>query len=311
VVVPRAAELQATEDELGHALVALVGGTRPPVSPSMVRQFLRDRFGIADGDARVRRHDPEDFVVWFRRLEDRERVLGTPAVGAQFTLIWRPWRRTSMTSAGSFRFRVLVGLTRVPLHARSAATAQTILGPSCANIEVVWPHNVPEDDGREFFVAAWCSHPRHIPDESVIFIPEPGVAIPEGTVQEELPGLRYLVRVRLVAFQDWSLPPDSPDGGNHGGGDGGHGDNGGGPDVLPDPDADQGASPGDDFYAGKRSSSDSGDSNFNRYHPGIDRRRDHGSGVATAAGSGVAGTLVVGTVACPVQDPPRRNGGAS
>jgi hypothetical protein len=37
VVVPRTVELQATEDELGHALVAVVGGTRPPVSPSMVR----------------------------------------------------------------------------------------------------------------------------------------------------------------------------------------------------------------------------------------------------------------------------------
>lgn len=123
MAVPRDAALQAAEDALSNALVAMVGGTRPPVSPTMVRQFLFERFGVGEDDVRVRRHDPEDFVVWFRRHEDRQRVLGTLAVGAQFTLLWRPWLRTSMASSGSFRFRVLVALGRVPLHARSAAIA--------------------------------------------------------------------------------------------------------------------------------------------------------------------------------------------
>lgn len=109
VVVPCSAELQAAEDELSLALVTVVGGTRPPVSPTMVRQFLFDCFGVAGEDAEVRRHDPEDFVVRFRRCEDRDRVLGSPAVGAQFSLIWQPWRRTSMASGGPFRYRVLGG----------------------------------------------------------------------------------------------------------------------------------------------------------------------------------------------------------
>jgi hypothetical protein len=42
VVVPRSADLQAAEDALRGALVAVVGGTRPPVSPLMVRRFLLD-----------------------------------------------------------------------------------------------------------------------------------------------------------------------------------------------------------------------------------------------------------------------------
>lgn len=146
VVVPRSVELQAAEDELGLGLVAVVGGTRGPVSPAMVRQFLFDRFGVAGEDAEVRRHDPEDFVVRFRRCEDRDRVLSTPAVGAQFSLIWRPWRRTSMASGGSFRYRVLVGMRRVPLHARNASTVQTILGPACADVKVVLPRDMPADD---------------------------------------------------------------------------------------------------------------------------------------------------------------------
>lgn len=56
-----------------------------------------------------------------------------------------------MASAGSFRFRVLVGMKRIPLHARNAATAQTILGPSCTGIEVVRPHDVADDNDLEFF----------------------------------------------------------------------------------------------------------------------------------------------------------------
>jgi hypothetical protein len=41
---------------------------------------------------------------------------------ASFFLIWHPWRPTSLTSAGAFHFRVLIGMQRfpfgvgVPLH---------------------------------------------------------------------------------------------------------------------------------------------------------------------------------------------------
>lgn len=75
----------------------------------------------------------------FSRREDMELVLGMPATNAPFSLIWRPWRRTSMASGGSFRFRVLVGLRRVPLHARSAAIALTILGSACTCVELAPP----------------------------------------------------------------------------------------------------------------------------------------------------------------------------
>lgn len=59
-----------------------------------------------------------------------------------------------MASGGSFMYRVLVGMIRVPLHAQLASTAQTILGPPCAEVDVVWPSDVLDDDRREFFVAA-------------------------------------------------------------------------------------------------------------------------------------------------------------
>ena len=82
VVVPRSTELQVAEDELGLVLVAVVGGTRPLVLLAMHYQFPFNHFGVAGEDAEVHRHDPEDFVVRFRRREDRDRVLSTPAVWA-------------------------------------------------------------------------------------------------------------------------------------------------------------------------------------------------------------------------------------
>lgn len=143
----------------------------------------------------------------------------------------------------------------------------------------MWPRDVPDDDGREFFVAAWCSHPGHIHDESVIFIPEPAVPIPVGAMQEELLGLRYLLRIRIVAYQDWSLPPDSSDAGGPGN-DGEHEDD----NDQGHADGHQGASHDDEiYYAGSRGSTDSSDTNCNGYQPGLDHHRGHSDGGGAAA----------------------------
>ena len=173
LVVPRSAEIQAAEAMLESALVVLVGGTRPFVSPAMVYQYLHTTFDITHNDVDVRRHHPEDFVVRFRSRVDRDRVLSARPRGALLPLIWRPWRRTSMASAASFYFRVLVALANVPLHARSVMTAQVVLGTCCASIELTALRDILEDDDREFFVTAWCWDPSFIVGEQPIFIPEP------------------------------------------------------------------------------------------------------------------------------------------
>lgn len=82
------------------ALVAMVGGTRPPVTPAMVRTYLQDHFGFTA--VSVRRHAPQDFIVRFDHRDDLELVLGTPASSGPFTLIWQCWSRTCTASSGSF-----------------------------------------------------------------------------------------------------------------------------------------------------------------------------------------------------------------
>lgn len=200
MVVPRSAAIQAVEDELGPALVAIVGGTRPQVSVSMVYDYLLTRFDITADEVEVRRHHPEEFVARFRHGADRERVLSSRPGGALLPLVWYPWRRTSGASAGAFRFKVLLAMSRLPLHARSEAVAQVIVGPSYAKVEATQLRDVPVEDDREFFVTAWCWHPNFILDKHVIFIPEPSVHGVADNERSSLSGLRYLVRIRLVAY---------------------------------------------------------------------------------------------------------------
>lgn len=73
--------LQAAED----ALLAMVVGTRPAVTPAMVRLHLLQYYGIAE--VSVWRTRPGDFIVRFTNLEDLDTVLGTPSPeGAPFAL---------------------------------------------------------------------------------------------------------------------------------------------------------------------------------------------------------------------------------
>ena len=78
VVVPRSPELQAQEDALSTALLALVLGTRLAVTTAMVTNQLRGHFGIDDSTFSVRRTRPDDFIVRFTRQEDLDIVLRSP-----------------------------------------------------------------------------------------------------------------------------------------------------------------------------------------------------------------------------------------
>jgi hypothetical protein len=280
------------------ALLALVLGTRPTVTPAMVLAHLGEHFGILEDRVSVRRTRPDDFLVRFTHPEDLELVLSSPVPeGSPFVLRWRRWNRLIMGSAGAFRFRVLVGLKGIPSHARSKDTAQIILGSSCTNVEIANPEAVADqEDERELFVAAWCAHPDLVPDEKIMAVPEPEVEHdggpplflrPHEIIHDEVPALRYLVRLRLIEFQDWHTPPPSSDDGM---------------DFA-----------GDD--------SDSRNSNYNGYHPGFnsgggrrprpkavrfggndDPRLGPGYGPAFRAWE-TRHSIIVGELTCPILEP--------
>ena len=71
-------EIQEVEDALSLALVALVGGTRPPILAPLVHKLLHRWFHVVDADMSITRHAPEDFLVHFAHHVDLKRVLTAP-----------------------------------------------------------------------------------------------------------------------------------------------------------------------------------------------------------------------------------------
>jgi hypothetical protein len=158
---------------LSLALVVIVDGNRLAMSPAEVRAQLENVYHIDPSAFTVCRFAPEDFLVRFRARADLEDVINAPTrLGTLYIFLWRRWRRHSMASARSFRFKVLLAMTGVPSHVWSLNAAQRILGSSCAGLEL--PHiTAGQEDMSEFLVSAWCIHPDLIAQEVVIAVPEP------------------------------------------------------------------------------------------------------------------------------------------
>jgi hypothetical protein len=195
----------------------------------MMLHHLQEFYGVAEDRVTVRRTRPDDFIVRFSDLAELERVLAAPEpVGAPFVVRWRRWSRLIMASAGSFCYRALVAMKGIPTHARSQEVAQAILGSAGVKVEIANPEAVADPDSeRELFVSTWCVHPDLIPDEMIMAIPEPEAEHdgssplylrPWEVIHTEVPALRYLVRLRLIEFQDWRTPPTSDDDDFYGGG---------------------------------------------------------------------------------------------
>jgi hypothetical protein len=69
-VVHRSPKIEALERVLVLALVAVVGGTRLPVTLVDVRLWIVDHFGILGDSFHVKRYYPEDFIIMFSYLDD-------------------------------------------------------------------------------------------------------------------------------------------------------------------------------------------------------------------------------------------------
>ena len=103
----------------------------------------------------------------------------------------------------------MLALRNIPAHARNTETAQTVLGRCCTEVELTDLRDGLKEDDREFFVTAWCSNIDHIEPQKLVFIPEPRVFSGQldGQEQRMRRGLHYLVRVRLVAYQNFTEQP--------------------------------------------------------------------------------------------------------
>ncbi|KAG2562889.1 hypothetical protein PVAP13_8KG247500 [Panicum virgatum] len=96
--------------------------------------MLLEEFSVQHEEYTVFPFDPEDFLVEFSSAPVAETILHAhhPAE-APFQLIWKRWRRQSMASFASLRYRVLIEFCEIPAHARNVSTATVILNTSCSD----------------------------------------------------------------------------------------------------------------------------------------------------------------------------------
>ncbi|CAL4898611.1 unnamed protein product [Urochloa decumbens] len=228
-VIPWSPVIEANEQALGSALVAMVAGTRPEVSSAQVELYLLDHFHLGSEDAEVRRYSPDDFLIVFRRRIDADRVLHAehPA-NAAFTLTFRRWRREARAVSTPLLFKVLLELRGVPAHLWEVDIAQRIVGASCLIIQAA-PETTSRRDMQVFTVAAWAVDPDLVARNVVLVVPEkepPFVSgnlflRPEELMHSSKATLRYRVAVKVREVQDWHQQDSSSDDEGRRGGGGG------------------------------------------------------------------------------------------
>jgi hypothetical protein len=119
------------------ALVAVIGGSWPPVTLVDVRCWIIDNFDIPRDSFHVKHYYPEDFIVMFTYIDDMLRVLHDALVGrAAFSLVFKRWMRQRHASAEELRYCITVRLHRLPAHVCNISAASGILGPGCANLVI-------------------------------------------------------------------------------------------------------------------------------------------------------------------------------
>lgn len=213
---PALCRINAAKDALSLALIALIGGNRPAMSPAEVRYHLVSRYHIDAEAFTVSRYAPEDFLVRFHARDVLEDVLHAPTpLGAPFTLLWRRWCHQPTATADALYFKVLIGISEFSAHLWSSEVVQHIGGSSCTGLEEVLA-TAAREDLREYLVAGWCIHPNMVLREETIYVPEslaPFVGGPPLFLREhelihsQLSVLRYSVTIRIVEVHDWAAPP--------------------------------------------------------------------------------------------------------
>jgi hypothetical protein len=82
--------VDAGDERIANALVAMVGGTRPAVSPAQVLHYLASFYQVAEHQVVVCRSAPDDFILLFsdRVVADKVLLSNLP-MGSPFVLLFQ------------------------------------------------------------------------------------------------------------------------------------------------------------------------------------------------------------------------------
>ncbi|XP_044415191.1 uncharacterized protein [Triticum aestivum] len=143
-IVPRSTGMADLERRLQLAVVAYVGGARPPVSCVDAAIAISEQLEIPLHRFSVPKFHPEDFLVVFASHDLRNKALEVPFIEhPRFKLFTKPWLRQAQAQSKLMRVQVDLMIEGVPSHAWSRETASELLGSSCL-IESLAPETLLE-----------------------------------------------------------------------------------------------------------------------------------------------------------------------
>jgi hypothetical protein len=219
--------MDAAEEALSRALLAVIVGVRKTVTTEEVAMALEDAYGLTPGTFSVHCHRPEDFLLFFAEREDRDRVLGDGVLASPyFRLLLRPWSRRTHAASGGLCVHTEIEIEGVPANAWSLATAEAALAPA-AWVERLHPLTRSRADMGVLRLSAWCLDPALIPREVDLHVVEPDdppsladLAAPaQAVVPPHINTLVYPLLVHVTSTVDFRRPvPVGAAGGNGDGG---------------------------------------------------------------------------------------------
>jgi hypothetical protein len=173
-VITATGTIKRNRDELiGRTVVCWLNGNSHDTNPDHVNNALDEQLRISRCEARVVKHYPEQYLVFFFDSRAYHRTIGIDHItscGRVFN--FAPWTECRYAMASKFKFRVKLRIESLPVHAWNEEVVAQVIGGQCA-IHYVEEHSRRCDRTRTYDLWAWCLDPTKVPKGVFLTITNP------------------------------------------------------------------------------------------------------------------------------------------
>ncbi|KAK1644940.1 hypothetical protein QYE76_062745 [Lolium multiflorum] len=169
-IIERSPVIDAEVLRLRRAILVSVVGES--VSLSVIAALLAEVLQVSISAFSVHAAAPEDCLVLFDRMEDRDLALAHPVIPSMsFELRLKPWTPQSQATSAVMRYKVDLDIEGIPAHAWLRSIASSVLSNSCC-IDSIADETILRHDLRRFRLSAWMENPGLIPAARTLAIPD-------------------------------------------------------------------------------------------------------------------------------------------
>ncbi|GJM95724.1 hypothetical protein PR202_ga12501 [Eleusine coracana subsp. coracana] len=171
--------LERAAADMRRAIIVLVFGDHPPVTPDDIKAIMAARFSLnlVSLEAKQAGEDTMFFVVVDTEETAARLVDSRPSIGSSGPrLHLRQWMRQAFDSSAFLPNLVDVELRGVPTHAWEMTTAENLLNPY-GWPQLLHPSTRNRDDYSVFRLSTWCFRPNSIPGMHDLHVVEPSIGV--------------------------------------------------------------------------------------------------------------------------------------